>query len=269
MPKISQKVLFPATLLLSAAIVGAVLWQAGRSHGPEVERTGFQGADVPPGMPASGVPDFRFHQLSAWQRAEVPRVVRWEAPLGADGGALTTVALADRAEAEGSSPRAGVDLEMIGGANVSLGEPVRAVGDGLVIFAGEPSPEWGGVVVLAHLDAEGNPLQSLYGYLGKIDVAHGALVARGTKLGHVGTANGHHPARLHFQMLRDWGVDLGAGESSGTRNRLDPLAALGEVASPTLPSPLALLMADPGDGWTELEIRNSERFAEILAKPEE
>jgi hypothetical protein len=30
-----------------------------------------------------------------------------------------------------------------------------------------------------------------------------------------------------------------------------------------------LLMADPGDGWTELEIRNSERFAEILAKPEE
>ena len=42
----------------------------------------------------------------------------------------------------------GQDLHGIGGENTDEGLPVRAAGRGLLIYAGEPSPDWGNVVVL-------------------------------------------------------------------------------------------------------------------------
>ena len=39
--------------------------------------------------------------------------------------------------------------------------PVRAAGRGLLIYAGEPSPDWGNVVVLLHRLPDGRFVQSL------------------------------------------------------------------------------------------------------------
>jgi murein DD-endopeptidase MepM/ murein hydrolase activator NlpD len=272
MLKIKQIHLFPLTLLAAAALVGVALWRAGKSHGPEVARTGFQGADVPLGMPVGGGIDFRFQALSAWQQAMVPQALRWDWPLGAGNGALAGVVRKFQAVAGEGEPHAGIDLVVPGGPNVSLGEPVRAAADGLVVFAGEPAEEWGGVVILAHALPEGGQVRTLYGHLGKIEVVVGSLVARGGKIGTVGTANGHHDAHLHFEVIEDHGVDIGTGAAGGLRNRVDPeawLAARRQGAPEAVaPAPLARLLADPGDGWTELEIRNSERLSDILGKPE-
>ena len=94
--------------------------------------------------------------------------------------------------------------------------------DGLVLYAGEPSPGWGKLVVIAHKTLDGRTLHSMYAHLNRIDVVIGALVARGGKIGTVGTANGYYPAHLHFEMRASDGVDIGAGYASHPLNRLDP-----------------------------------------------
>jgi murein DD-endopeptidase MepM/ murein hydrolase activator NlpD len=74
-------------------------------------------------------------------------------------------------------------------------------------------------------------------------VEPGKLVARGQRVGTVGTANGHHAAHLHFEIRRGGGIDMGAGYGRFPLNRLDPAKALAErsVAAPDdlAPSPLA------------------------------
>jgi murein DD-endopeptidase MepM/ murein hydrolase activator NlpD len=270
--KISQKHLFPATLAISAAIIGFAMWRAGSSHGPSVPRTGFQGADVPLSMPANGEVDFRFHQLSAWQQAQVPRVVRLDPPLGNANGALSTVTRKFQEPGGEAGAHAGIDVAGIGGPNSSLGEPVHAAGNGLVLYAGEVSEEWGKVVVLGHVLPDGKRVQTLYGHLDKVSVVLGSLVPRGAKVGTVGTANGHHVAHLHFEVIEDFGIAHGTGAAPALRNRLDPqavLAAHAAAADQLAPEPLARLMEGAGDGWTELEISNSERLTEILGKPDE
>ena len=115
--------------------------------------------------------------------------------------------------------------------------------DGSVVYAGEPSPGWGKLVVIAHLDVAGRPLHSMDAHLHRIDVTRGALVARGGKIGLVGTANGYYPAHLHFEMRTSDGVDIGAGYAAYPLNRLDPAATISSLrnaASDELsPSPLA------------------------------
>ena len=51
----------------------------------------------------------------------------------------------------------------------------------------------------------------MYAHLQRIDVAIGALMPRGGRVGTVGTANGSYPAHLHFEIRASDGVDIGAG----------------------------------------------------------
>jgi murein DD-endopeptidase MepM/ murein hydrolase activator NlpD len=140
----------------------------------------------------------------------------------------------------------GDDLNGIGGMNTDLGDPVFSIADGLVVYAGEPSPGWGNVVVVAHRVADGRRLESMYAHLSEIFMRPGALVARGERVGTVGTANGNYPAHLHFEVRTGGGIEIGPGYSMNPLNRLDPaklVYSLRNAAAHDLsPSPLAKLL---------------------------
>ena len=211
-----------ATLLIAFGMIG---YAARRDPRPEIlpieALTGFQDADAPLLLPADGQPRHGLDLFSAWQLAQIPTALRFEAPLGSQHGALT---VSD-----------GKDLNGIGGKNTDLGDPVFATADGLVVFAGHPSPDQGHALILAHRDHNGRLLQSIYSHLDRIDLAAGALVSRGQKIGTVGTANGYSPALLHFEMRQG---DIGIGDGS----QLDPENTLSELAGASeedlAPSPL-------------------------------
>lgn len=266
-----SRLLIPLTMLSAAGIVGWVVWRAKHADVPG-ERVGFQDADAPLAMPLTGAVDERFCLLSAWQRAQVPTAPRFDPPLGTDHGGLAYNAQKfwEMNEARGGH-HLGDDLNGIGGMNTDLGDPVLAVADGLVIFAGEPSRGWGNTVVLAHRDGDGKLLQSMYAHLDRLEVGRGALVARGARLGTVGTAHGNYPAHLHFEMRATDEVEIGAGYGMSKLNRLDPAATVAarRNAAPDdrAPAVLAAALLPSGDPWSRLETKDgksAERLLELI-----
>lgn len=228
------------TLLAAAAVIAVVIWRSGALGG-------FDAAEAPLAMPAKGEPDHRFHFLSAWENAAIPRALRFDPPMGTEHSGLVYNAQKfwEMNEKRGGH-HTGDDLNGIGGMNTDLGDPVFSTADGLVLYAGEPSPGWGKLVVVAHKTPDGRTLHSMYAHLHRIDVRIGALVSRGGKLGAVGTANGYYPAHLHFEMRASDGVDIGAGYAAHPLSRLDPMGTVNSLrnAAPDqlTPSPLALVL---------------------------
>lgn len=265
----------PATLAIlvtAGGMLGYVLWRDRPPVLLPIEAlTSFQDADAPLLLPADGEPRYRLHLFSGWQLGEIPDATRFDAPLGSERGALTYNAQKfwDMNDSRGGH-HSGDDLNGIGGLNTDHGDPVFATADGLVVFAGEPAPGWGKVVVVAHRDLAGRLLESMYAHLDRIDVAVGTLVSRGRRLGTVGTANGHYPAHLHFEMRLGDGVDLGGGYGMFPLNRLDPEKTVDELAGAAAdelsPSPLATALIPRDEPWTGLEIEGAEKLGEILGK---
>ena len=232
-----------AALTAVAALVVWLLWRAGQQPGPAAEWAGWQAADAPLGMPASGEVDGRFGFTSAWQRAQIPRAERFDPPLGSDHAGFTYNAQAfwEMNDARGGR-HLGDDLNGIGGMDTDLGDPVFATADGMVVYAGDPAPGWGNVVLLAHRTPDGTLLQSMYAHLDRIDVAPGALVGRGSRIGTVGTAHGAYPAHLHFEIRTSDELVLGGGYALHPLKRLDPSATVEALhhAAPDDCSPSAL-----------------------------
>lgn len=85
------------------------------------------------------------------------------------------------------------------------GTPIRAMDDGLVVFAGD-SGAGGKSVILRHK----NQLYSIYAHCALVNVAKGERVTKGTTIGRVGKTGLATAPHLHFAMKR--------GESS-----IDPL----------------------------------------------
>lgn len=230
-------------LLVMAALVGAVGFHVSGM-------LQVQDADSPLAMPSSGEPDHRFHFLSPWQTAGVPRALRFDLPLGTEHGGLVYNAQKFwEMNAKRGGHHTGDDLNGIGGMNTDLGDTVFCIADGLVVYAGEPSPGWGKLVVIAHTAPDGRPLHSMYAHLHRIDVARDSLVPRGGKVGTVGTANGYYPAHLHFEVRASDGVDIGAGYAMLPLNRLDPAATVRSLRNAgeeqLSSSPLANAMVPP------------------------
>jgi hypothetical protein len=219
--------LYLLTLIGGAAMVGFAIWKVSGGADAATEHFGRQAPESALMMPKDGKPDTRFHFLSAWDVAQVPKAVRFDPPMGSEHGALVYNGQKywEMNEKRGGH-HTGDDLNGIGGMNTDLGDPVFSVADGLVVFAGEPSPGWGNIVVVAHKAPDGIPVHSMYAHLDRIEVAKDALVGRGTKIGTVGTANGYYPAHLHFEMRSTDGVDIGAGYAMQPFNRLDPMATV-------------------------------------------
>jgi murein DD-endopeptidase MepM/ murein hydrolase activator NlpD len=230
-----------ALLVILASMLGIGYWRA--SGG------GLHAAERPLRMPANDQAiDLRFDLPSAWQSFETPVALRFDEPLGSAGGALTYNPQPFWAmnDARGGH-HTGDDLNGIGGMDSDLGDPVFAVADGLVTFAGPSSPGWGNIIIISHRTADNRRLQSMYAHLLSVDVKPGDLVARGTRIAAVGTANGLYPAHLHFEMRDGDGSDICRGYAALPLQHLDPLgtiAMLRHAAPDALePAPLAAALA--------------------------
>lgn len=238
------------SLIASVMVLGLLSWWASSSLlSHQLGKPGFTDVLSAPSMPASGSPDPRFHFLSPWQLAATPAATRFDAPMGSADSALVYNAQKfwDMNESRGGH-HTGDDLNGIGGMNTDLGDPVFATADGLVVYADEPSPGWGNIVIVSHRTLKGEILQSMYAHLHEIKVKPGELVARGQKIATVGTASGHYPAHLHFEMRASDTIDIGAGYAANPLNHLDPMktvAALRNAPADALsPSPLAVALKE-------------------------
>lgn len=229
-----------------------------------------QEADAPAGYPVDvtrddtgRIPGFdpRFLMLDAFERFRVPSAPRFDEPMGSEHGALVYNAqkffeMNDRAKKN----HLGDDLNGIGGMNTDLGDPVRAIGNGLVLYAADRAGGWGNIVVLGHRLADGRIVQSMYAHLDRIMVPRGALVGRGQQIGTVGTAGGSWPAHLHFEVYEASGIDTGRGYALFRSNRLDPSGFLAEQESEEpddlSPGPLTV-RAEPT--WEGLILEGAEK----------
>ncbi len=96
------------------------------------------------------------------------------------------------------------------------GTPVRAISDGIVVFA-DPRGGYGNLIVLAHPGG----LTSHYGHLQSIGVAPGTRIKAGQLIGRVGSTGISTGPHLHFE-IRTNGI-------AGDPEKLIPgLADLGE-----------------------------------------
>jgi len=87
----------------------------------------------------------------------------------------------------------GIDL---GGA---IGDPISAVDNGVVVYAGWNDWGYGEMVVIDH----GNGWQSLYAHLATVDVRCGQEVYRGDQLGTMGQTGNAVGPHLHFELRHD------------------------------------------------------------------
>lgn len=161
-----------------------------------------------------------FQLPSAFFLASLPLAEHFDYPLGNENGAL-----AYNAQPFTENNHLGDDLNGIGGENSDLGDPIYAVADGRVLFAGEGGPGWGKVLIVLHaVSEEGRRryVESYYAHCEAILVMKGQMVTRGEQVGTVGTADGRYLAHLHFEM-RDFPTPfIGAGYRANTQGWLNP-----------------------------------------------
>ena len=105
----------------------------------------------------------------------------------------------------------GEDWNGKGGGDTDLGDPVFSTAIGIVVYAQDFRAGWGNVVIVRHAYMERGDVRfvdSLYGHLDSILVREGQRVSRGQKVGTIGTAHGHYPAHLHFEMRKNIHVGM-------------------------------------------------------------
>lgn len=165
--------------------------------------------------------DPAFAIASPIEMVSAPSADRFDYPVGSRHGALTY-----NAQPFLTDKHLGDDFNGIGGQNSDLGDPVFAVSDGLVVYAGWPSDGWGNVVILLHELENGRLIESFYAHLDSIRVPVGKQLRRGDQLGTIGTAGGRYLAHLHFELRRYTSLDVGAGYADTKQGRLSGEASL-------------------------------------------
>jgi murein DD-endopeptidase MepM/ murein hydrolase activator NlpD len=114
----------------------------------------------------------------------------------------------------GRNAHLGNDWNGAGGGDSDLGDPVFSIGAGRVVVAADFGGGWGNVVRVAHRvrDRGGERvIESLYAHLDTIEVHVGERLARGQRLGTIGTAHGTYRAHLHLEVRDEPGRPLGGG----------------------------------------------------------
>lgn len=243
----------------ACVMITAFAWyQASHEVTPDLGRGhNIYDEDMPLSAP---VPvDSRMILLTPQELAKAPLADVFTSPLGDENGAFTYVAqgFGDMNPTRGGR-HTGQDLNGIGGENTDEGMPVYAAGCGLLIYAGEPSEDWGNVVVLLHRLSDGRFVQSLYAHLKTVnDIPLGALVGRGEPIGTVGTAHGHYLAHLHFEMIESIAHEAGMpGYGKTTFNRINPDELMKQYAPKSgsaMPDPIiALKQVKQAVDWGKL-----------------
>lgn len=163
-----------------------------------------------------------FQLVSPVLLAGLPTAARFDFPIGSENGAL-----AYNAQPFTENRHLGDDLNGVGGENSDLGDPVFAVADGQVIFAGEGGPGWGNIIIVLHAYEENGTrkfVQSYYGHVETILVEHKQAVHRGQEIATIGTADGRYWAHLHFEMRQFITPFIGPGYREDTRGWINPSA---------------------------------------------
>lgn len=105
----------------------------------------------------------------------------------------------------------GEDWNGRSGGDSDLGDPVYAIGNGVVVLAVDYKLGWGNVVIIRHAYREAGEVKyvdSLYGHLDKFMVTKGQQVTRGQQLGTIGDAHGKYPAHLHFEIRKNLHIGM-------------------------------------------------------------
>jgi len=92
------------------------------------------------------------------------------------------------------------------GSGTDFGDPVYAIGNGIVALARDFRRAWGNVVVVRHAFMEEGHVKyadSLYAHLDRILVREGEQVGRGQQIGTIGNAHGLYAAHLHFEVHKN------------------------------------------------------------------
>ena len=101
----------------------------------------------------------------------------------------------------------GEDWNGKGGGNTDLGDPVYAIGDGIVVQSRDVRVGWGNVVIIRHVfrdtDGEVRYIDSLYGHLNTRKVVLNQRVKRGQLIGTIGTNRGMYLAHLHLETRKN------------------------------------------------------------------
>ena len=160
--------------------------------------------------------DSAFLLVRPIDQVRAPRVARFDFPMGSEHAALTY-----NAQPFLISRHLGDDLNGVGGQDSDLGDPVYAVADGHVGYAGWASDGWGNVIVVVHrAPDDGRVVQSFYGHLKTMHMPVGQLVRRGQVIGTVGKGDGRYLAHLHFEMRDYTALSAGAGYADLAQGRL-------------------------------------------------
>ena len=118
----------------------------------------------------------------------------------------------------------GEDWNKNTGGNTDCGEPVSAIGNGVITYAEDAGPGWGNVVIIEHTLPSGEKVESLYGHLLEILVKSGEVTKR-QLIGKVGNANGRYLCHLHLEIRTSdcpmWNRP-GGGYSSESNGWVDP-----------------------------------------------
>lgn len=216
---------------------------------------------------------------SSGETATVKLADGFEAPVGREGTKRYYMARGFRANGH-----LGEDWNGEGGGDTDLGDPVFCVAHGIVVFAQDYKLGWGNVVIVRHAYLDGGRVQyvdSLYGHLHQIFVAHGDRVTRGQKVGTIGNNRGQYDAHLHFEMRKNLNVGMfrssfprdasvywvpsafiaarpsleGGGRTASVPintfpAEAPPVLAGAREATPTVPFARAHTYTTPGDGLT-------------------
>ncbi len=173
---------------------------------------------------------WRFRKPSVVMLATIPSADRFDWPIGSMHGGLAYNAQAFGVRDVSPLPHLGDDLNGVYGYNTDLGDPVRAVANGLVIGAGRAGRGWGKVIAVVHaMPGEGGMrryVQSFYAHLDRVFVRRGEIVVRGQRIGTIGTADGLYYAHLHFEMRDFANPWIGRGYREDLSGWLNPIEFL-------------------------------------------
>lgn len=151
----------------------------------------------------------------------IPVIAAILAPLCAYGGDTVIIPLADGFvlpvglsgtkkyfKARGYRPNGhlGEDWNGEGGGDTDLGDPVYAIGHGVVVYSDNFKLGWGNVIIVRHAYYEGGKAlvcDSLYGHVDERFVAVGQHVRKGQKIGTIGNNFGMYDAHLHFEIRKN------------------------------------------------------------------
>lgn len=236
-----QALLYCFIVGLALFILGLIaltfLRSRGEPYAPLKSLDTWQQADAPLGFPtphSEPAPfDSRFLSLSAFDLARLPTATQMTHPMGTRIGALTYNAqpFKENNEKRGG-PHTGDDINGIGGMNTDLGDPIYAIASGLVVYRGEPSSEWGKIIITAHKNPQGEVRQIMYAHLQHSQAALGEVVTRGDQIGTNGTANLNYPAHLHLEMRDTRAVWIGAGYLKRPSEHICPTTVIKKWSHP-------------------------------------